>query len=129
MFFIVSLLAYKEEGHQGKYIVFGEYSSIVFLIFAAYAILSKKIFEVRLVLSELFVGIIGLVLIVLSFIITDTLAKTLLIVVFVFYCIFAVLFIRSIAKEVRQKEFLEGSVESRTAELEKTQEELKAGQS
>jgi len=95
-------------------------SSIIFLFgFTAYAIVKHQLFGIKVVLTQILVGTMGLVLLILPFVIKTTLSmKILMVGVFLVYCFVGYLLIKSTLREVRQKEILEERVKERTKELE-----------
>jgi len=101
-----------------QYYYFGNYSAIFLFGFTAYAIIKQRLFEVKVILTQILVGVMGLVLLVLPFVIKTTLPmKILMVGVFLVYCFIGYLLIKSTLREVRQKEILEEKVKERTKEL------------
>ncbi len=101
---------------------FGTYSAIFFLGFTAYAIIKQQLFEIKVVLTSLFVGLIAVLLAVDTFILTEELfmqiIKGITLVLFLFFGRFL---IKSIIREIKQKE----KFQNLTLELKKTNIKLK----
>jgi len=86
----------------------GDYSAIFFLGFTAYAILKDKFLNVKVALTAFLIGIIGMLIILdillLSRNIGEQAVKS---VILVFFAIISVFLVRSVLREIRQKEELE----------------------
>jgi len=93
-------------------------------IFTAYAILKHHLFEIRVILTEILVGVMGLILSCVPFLTADKNLKILMSLVFLFYCLIGYLLIKSTLKEVNAKETLEQKVQERTRELQKSKDDL-----
>lgn len=104
--------------------IIGQYSLIFLLGFAAYAINQKEIFEVKVILVEILLGTIGTILLVLPFLTDNIFFKVSHYILFILFCVFFDLIMKSILKEFREKEFLEKKVEQRTAEVEEAKKSL-----
>ena len=105
---------------------FGNFSSIFFLLFTAYAIIKQKLFGLKTVLIQSLVGIIGIVLFVLPFSVPPTTwLRALLFLVFFFFCIIGYFLIRYSLAETYQKQSLKQEVQEKTKELQKRTEGLK----
>ena len=99
---IIPILQKSYEFHQ-----FGNYAGIIFLGFTAYAIVKHHLFGIKIILSEVFSGLIVIVLFIdflLSESITEYILKGLL---FFGSSIFSYLMIRSMVREVKQREKLQ----------------------
>ena len=97
-----------------------------YLIFTALAITRYHLFGIRVILTELLVGVMGIILLFLPFVIETTLPmRALMIGVFLLFCFFGYLLIRYTYREIRQKEILEQKVKERTKELQTAYEEIK----
>lgn len=107
-----------------KYWQFGNYSAIFFLVLTAYAIIKRELFGIRVILTDLLVGIMGMILFVIPFLVNTIWLKALLFVVFFFFCIIGYLLIRYTRREAKQKEILEQKVRERTKEIEKRKTDL-----
>lgn len=102
----------------------GEYSIILFFGFTAYALIKRELFELRIVLAQLLIGLIVVVLLIASFLINILWLKIFLFIVFVLSCIIGYLLIKSTLGETRQKESLEQKVQERTKALEDAKKSL-----
>jgi len=108
------------------------YSAIFFLSFTAYAIVKKELFDIKVALTSVFVSIIAILLFVDMFLFTDILWIRALkgFTLFVFL-IAGYLLIKSVLREIKQREViakmaegLEIKVQERTGELQKKVEQL-----
>ena len=85
----------------------GDYSTIILLFFLAYAIIKRELFNIKVVLTEILIGTIAILLFIdllVSQSIFEYLWKGIL---FVAFLIFGKLLIKSIVKEIKQKEQLD----------------------
>jgi len=85
---------------------FGNFSIIFFLAFTAYAIIAKRLFGIKVILTETLIGLI--LIISLSQILTaQTLWWRILYgTIFILLCIFSYLLVRSVLREIEQREKL-----------------------
>jgi len=93
-------------------------SSLFFVVFSMLAITRYRLFEIKVILTEVLVVVMGLVLFILPFTLQD---KTLIFLtsgIFLLFCVFGFLLIRSTLREILQKEELEQKVRDRTKDLE-----------
>ena len=90
-----------------KYSSLADYSTILFFIFTAYAIIKKGLFDVKIIFTTLLVALITVLLLVDAFLLTSDvylkLFKTVIIFIFVYFGYFL---IKSITQEIKQKEQL-----------------------
>jgi len=110
----------------------GTFSGILFFGFTAYAIVKKELFDIKVALTSVFVSIIAILLFVDMFLFTDILWIRALkgFTLFVFL-IAGYLLIKSVLREIKQREViakmaegLEIKVQERTGELQKKVEQL-----
>lgn len=90
-----------------KYAPLGDYSLIFFLGFTAYAIVKRELFGIRVVLTQILVGVIAIVLLVQvlgSATIFEYIWKGAIFLVFLF---FGFLLIRSVMREIKLREALQ----------------------
>lgn len=99
-----------------QYYPFGVFPFIVYVAFTAITIFRKGGFEVKSILTDLLVGIFGVVLLILP-IFSEGLLKTASMFIFIFFLVIGYLLIRYTHREVKQKEVLEQLVKERTREL------------
>ncbi len=92
------------------------YFSIVWLGLATYAIIKRKLFEIKVILTELLVALIGLILLAQIFLTQSMQAKAVNIIVFLLYLMIGYLLVKSTNKEIEKEE--------KTEELAKKLEEL-----
>jgi hypothetical protein len=101
-------------------------SSAIFLFFTALAITQYSLFEIKVILTEFLVAVMGLVLLGLLFFMPTPALKIAVSVVFLFYCLIAWLLIESTLAEIKAKESLEQKVQERTKELQNAYEDIKS---
>lgn len=89
-------------------------------VFTAYAILRHRLFEIKVILTEILVGVMGIVLICMPFLTTDENLRILMSFVFLFYCLIGYLLVSYTLKETKSKEILEQKVKERTNDLEQS---------
>jgi len=111
------------QGHA-RYSCIGNHSAIFLLTFTAYAIVKRQLFGIKVILTDLLVGVIGMILFIFPFFLNTPLSKIAGWSVFGLYSIVGYLLIRYTRQEVKQKEILEEKVKERTKELRKSKEEI-----
>lgn len=90
-----------------RYQHFGDYSAVFFLIFTAYAILTKKFLNVKIALTALLIGVLGMLVVIDMFALSRTLLEQgVKFVILIFFSIISVFLVRSVLNEIRQKEQL-----------------------
>lgn len=104
-----------------RFYFFGDYSTLILLGYTSYSILRHELFEIKVAAAEVLTFSIWLALATEIFTAASLKDKITEIVVFILIIIFGVLLIRSVKKEVRQREELE----KLTTQLEKANEKLK----
>ena len=109
-------------GGTYQYFRLGDYSALPLFSFIAYAIVKKGLFDIKVALTFLLVGGIGILLFTQIIIAPTTIWRILGIIALVFFSFFSYLLIRATSREVKQKEILEVKVRERTEELEKSKE-------
>ncbi len=82
-------------------------SGAIFVAITAYAIVKKELFDIRVVLTELLVGLIGLVLLIQIFLAETFRLRVLNLGVFTSFIIFGYLLIKSTLKEIKLREELQ----------------------
>jgi len=108
-------------GNTYKYHYFGDYSAIFFLAFIAYAIVKRELFGIKVILTQLLVGVIAILLLVNvvgSESLIDYLWKGAL---FLGFLIFGYLLIRSVIREIERRQ----RIEEMSEELRAAYQELK----
>ncbi len=106
------------------YTLVGDYSTIFFIGFTAYAILKQQLFGIKIILTHLLLGVMGIILLILPFLIDILWVKTLLFIVFFLFSVFSYFSIKGISREIKEKEILEQKVKKRTKELEEAKTSL-----
>lgn len=86
---------------------FGDYSTIILLSFTTYAILQHELFEVKVIATEFLTILIWSILFVQIFIAQTTVEIVINIIAFLFMLLFGQLLIKSVMREVKQREQLE----------------------
>jgi hypothetical protein len=102
----------------------GTTSGIFLFGFTALAIVKRQLFGIKVILTEILVGGIAIILLILPFLMPNALLKFLTIFVFLLFSITGYLLIAYTHQEIRQKEILEEKVKERTKELEKAYQQL-----
>ena len=98
---------------------------VVFIfIFTALAILKYRLFEGRIILTELLVVIIAGISLAEALIFKDLWSRVLGLSVFGLFCLIGYLLTRSMHKEINAKESLEQKVNERTLELKQSNDKL-----
>ncbi|MCU0652861.1 MAG: hypothetical protein MUD10_01220 [Candidatus Pacebacteria bacterium] len=104
-------------GYIGFFSLFADYAVIALLGYLAYQAAHEKLFGIKVILVEIFVGLMGAILAVLPFFIEVIWQQALLFILFALFCGFGYLLIKSTINEYREKEQLELRVADRTKEL------------
>jgi hypothetical protein len=104
--------------------ILSQYSLIFLLGFVAYAVNQKEIFEMKVILVEFLLGTIGAILLILPFMTESVWLKFAHYVLFILFCVFFDIIMKSVLKEFQEKEILEKKVEQRTGELESAKKNL-----
>lgn len=110
--------------YPGQISLLGDYSIILLLGFAGYLILKERLFGIKVILTEILIGLMGAILAVMPFLIDVMWQRILLLLLFALFCVFSYLLIKSTIREYREKEMLEYQVKKRTRELENTKKNL-----
>jgi len=79
----------------------------------------EKLFGVKVILVEVFVGLMGASLLAMPVFLESLWQRALMLVLFVLFCVFGYVLVQSTIKELREKEELELKVAQRTEELER----------
>lgn len=90
-----------------KYQHFGDYAGVLFLIFTAYAILRKQFMNVKIALTALLIGVIGMLVVVDIFALSHNLVEQgIKFALLLFFAIISIILVRNVLEEIRQKEEL-----------------------
>ncbi|MFA5742627.1 MAG: histidine kinase N-terminal 7TM domain-containing protein [Candidatus Paceibacterota bacterium] len=92
-----------------------------FIVFSAVAILRYRLFDIKIIMTEILVGAMGFVLLFLPFLMSTNILRILAITVFIVFCLIGYLLIKASLKEIKNSETLEQKVKERTGELEKSE--------
>ena len=106
-----------------EYSYFGNYSVIFFLSFTAYAIVKKELFGIKVILTELLVGAIGLILLVQIFIAPTSASRILNGSIFILFVVFSYYLIKATFEESKRREEAE-KIAIRESALRKKAEKL-----
>jgi len=94
------------------------------VFFSAIAIGYYRLFELKLILTEILVVAMGIILFLLPFAVHEWQLTILTSILFILFCFFGYLLIKSSQKELKQKEILEQTVKERTKSLETSRQTL-----
>jgi len=108
-----------------EYYWFGNLSIIFFLGFTGYAIIAKHLFGIEVILTEILVGVIGILLVVQIFTAPTVLWRIVNGGIFVLFCIFGYLLIRGVFREIRRREELERISRAKTEFISITSHQLR----
>jgi len=97
---------------------------IVILGAGAYNILKDRIPGAKIILIEVFVGLMGASLAIIPFFVEIMWLRVLVFSLFILFCVFGYLLIKSVIDEYHEKVKLEESVHQRTKELEAAKKSL-----
>ena len=97
----------------------GGYFILAFLAITAYAIVKFNLFGIKLILTEILVGLMGVAMAILPFLVKSLSLKILTASIFFLFSIVGYLLIRYTRQEIHQREILEKMVKERTRDLEK----------
>jgi len=111
-------------GYVGFFALFANHAIVALLGYAVYLAARDNLSGIKIILVEIFVGLMGASLVVMPFFVDFLWQKTLLILLFLLFCVFGYLLIKSAVKEYREKEMLEQKVVERTKELELAKNDL-----
>lgn len=97
---------------------------IIFLALTALGIARSSLFGIKVILTEMLVGIMGTILLVIPFFMPDISLKILMGLIFVFFSFTGYLLIQYTRKEEKMREILEQKMDKKTEELNLSKEEL-----
>lgn len=100
-------------------------SSLVLLIFTALAITRYHLFEIKVILTEILVGVMGLVFLIEVLIFKTFWTRIFGFSVFLLFSFIGYLLIKATHRELREKEILEQRVKEKTRELQMAYEDIK----
>lgn len=83
------------------------YFSVIWLGLAAYAIIKKELFDIKIILTELLVSLICLILFVQIFLMENLQAKIIELVIFVLFCLIAYLLVKATYREIAKEKEME----------------------
>ena len=85
----------------------GNYSAIFFLGFTAYAIAARQLFDIRVILSEILVGVIAIILFIQMMVAGPVWLKILNGSVFILFCLFGYFLVKSVIREIELRQEVE----------------------
>jgi len=88
-----------------------------YLVFIGYAIVRNELFNIKVIATEMLVGIMGFILLVFPFLMPDNNLRMLAEILFIVYCFIGYLLVKTTMEEVNAKETFEQMVQERTKEL------------
>jgi signal transduction histidine kinase len=88
---------------------FGPYATIIWVIMLSFAIFRYRLFDIKVIASETLVVVIGIILFIHIFLADIFYMVIVNVVVFLLYCFFGYLLIRSILQEIKLREQLEAA--------------------
>ena len=83
---------------------YGPLTVVFFIIFTTFAITRYRLFEIRVILTELLVGLMGIILVILPFVMPTSSLKILTGAVFILFCIFGYYLIKATHEESKRRE-------------------------
>ncbi|MDI6603368.1 MAG: histidine kinase N-terminal 7TM domain-containing protein, partial [Patescibacteria group bacterium] len=83
---------------------YGPLSLIFFIFFTTLAITRYHLFEIRVILTEILVGVMGIILLFLPFLMPTTNLKILTILTFILFCIFGYYLVKATHEESKRRE-------------------------
>jgi len=87
-----------------QYWQFGDYSLVFLLGFTAYAIVKRELFGIKVVLTSLLIGAIGIVLALQILIAPNTLWRIIDTIIFLLFCLFGYYLLRAVQQEEKRRE-------------------------
>jgi len=123
LFFNIIIPAYSDL-YLGTISLVGDYSMIFLLAFSGFLILKERLFGIKIILTEILIGLMGAILAVMPFLIEVPWQQVLLSLLFFLFCVFSYLLVKSTIREYQEKEQLEQQVGKRTRELEDAKKNL-----
>lgn len=106
-------------GYIGFFAVFANYVIAILLGDVVYRAVRDRLFGIKIILVEVFVGLMGASLLVMPIFVDVLWQQVLLIILFVLFCVFGYVLVQSTVQEYREKEALEQKVAQRTHALER----------
>ena len=93
-------------GHS-EYSIFGPPSTIIFVVISTYAIIKHHLFNIRVILTEIFIGIVGFILLIQAFSAPTFVWRIVNFLLLSFFLLFGILLIQSVLREIKLREQLE----------------------
>lgn len=93
-------------------------------IFIAFSILKYRLFQIRVILTELLVGIMGFVLLAIPFLMPTNKLKVLMAIIFLLFCIFGYYLVEAVHQRLKQEKLLQEKILEKTKQLRERVDEL-----
>ena len=104
---------------------FGSILITFFVILTAFSVIKYHLFEIRVILTELLVGAIGVISFIQAFLAETLRIRILGFSVFFLFCVIGYILIKYTYRELKAKEILEEKVKERTKELQGAYDDVK----
>ena len=105
---------------------YGNFLIFLYPLIIAFAILRYHLFGIKIILTELLVGVMGIILLILPFLMPTTFLKILTTIVFLLFCVFGYYLIKATHEEEKRREEAE-KLASQEKVLRKKAEDLAEG--
>jgi len=105
-----------------KYYFLGDYVGVSWVLFTTYAVVRRQLFDIKVVLTDLLVGIMGVTLLVFPFVMPTNFLRALAGIVFLLFCFFGYYLIKAVREEGKRRMEAEGVAQE---EAEMRQQEVK----
>jgi signal transduction histidine kinase len=128
LFFIAGLIfnmIFPAVTGTNEYAKYGSYFTLFYIIPIAIGITRYHLFGIEVILTEILVGVIGILLLVQIFVAQSTLWKIVNGGIFVLFCIFGYLLIRGVFREIRRREEVERISRAKTEFISITSHQLR----
>jgi len=106
-----------------RFQIYGDFSAIFFLVFTAYAIVKYELFDIKIIATEGLTAVLWIVLLAKTFVSESPVQLLINILIFLLTVIFGVLLIKSVTREVKQRQLLE-ELNKKLKELDKQKDEF-----
>ncbi|MCX6759659.1 MAG: HAMP domain-containing sensor histidine kinase [Candidatus Nealsonbacteria bacterium] len=90
-----------------QYYRFGDYSAFFLLGFTAYAIVARRLFDIKVILTEVFTVIVALILFIQAIVASSLVMKILNTGIFLLFCLFGYFLVKSVIREVELRQEVE----------------------
>ena len=108
-----------------EYAKYGSYFTLLYIIPLAIGITRYHLFGIEVILTEILVGVIGILLLIQIFVAPTIFWKIINGIIFLLFCIFGYLLIRGVFREIRRREELERISRAKTEFISITSHQLR----